>query len=53
MREKKTKEEQYMLYKILGTKIDASESEIKRQYRIMAMKFHPDRNTDEKSKEIF
>lgn len=43
------KEEQYMLYKILDVKQDADEAQIKKQYRILAMKFHPDRNHDEKS----
>ena len=42
-----------MLYKILDVKQDADEVQIKKQYRILAMKFHPDRNHDEKSKEIF
>ncbi len=33
-------------YKILGVERNASEAEIKKSYRKMAMKFHPDRNKD-------
>lgn len=41
-------------YEILGLKKDASADEIKRSYRRLAMKFHPDRNTDDaKAEEKF
>jgi len=34
-------------YKTLGVEKNASEAEIKKSYRRMAMKFHPDRNKDD------
>lgn len=42
-------------YKLLGVDKNASDAEIKKSYRRMAMKFHPDRNTDnlEQSEEKF
>jgi curved DNA-binding protein len=41
-------------YKILGVKPDASADEIKRAYRRLALKYHPDRNPgDKKAEEKF
>ena len=42
-------------YKLLSVDKNASDAEIKKAYRRMAMKFHPDRNTDnpEKAEEKF
>ncbi|PHV11102.1 molecular chaperone DnaJ [Chitinimonas sp. BJB300] len=39
------------LYEILGLNRDASEDEIKKSYRKLAMKYHPDRNPDSKDAE--
>jgi DnaJ homolog subfamily C member 3 len=41
---KQSKEKNY--YKILGLARQASKSEIKKSYRELALKWHPDKNTD-------
>ena len=33
-------------YEILGVKENASETEIKKAYRTLSLKYHPDRNSD-------
>ena len=38
-------------YEVLGVKKDADAAELKKAYRRVAMKFHPDRNPDNKEAE--
>ncbi|MBL0191770.1 MAG: DnaJ domain-containing protein [Saprospiraceae bacterium] len=38
-------------YQVLGVTKNASEAEIKKAYRATAMKYHPDRNPDDKAAE--
>lgn len=40
-------------YQILGVDRDASEKEIKRAYRMLAQKYHPDKNPDPQAEEHF
>jgi len=45
---KQSKEKNY--YKILGVPRNAKLKEIKKSYRELALKWHPDKNTDQKEK---
>ena len=40
-------------YEVFGLTESATKSEVKRQYRKLAMKFHPDRNPDPKAHKLF
>lgn len=40
-------------YEVLGVSNDASESDIKKAYRTLSLKYHPDRNPNEEAKSIF
>jgi molecular chaperone DnaJ len=40
-------------YEVLGVSNDASESDIKKAYRSLSLKYHPDRNPIEEAKSIF
>ena len=41
------------LYEIIGVDKNASSSDIKKSYRKIAMKYHPDKNPDDKEAKKF
>ena len=41
------------LYKLLGVPKDASDKDIKKAFRKLAIKYHPDKNTDPDAREKF
>lgn len=40
-------------YEILGVKADATETEIKKAYRSLSLKYHPDRNPSDEARTLF
>ncbi len=44
---KKPKEEDGHLYKVLGLEKNATQSDIKKAFRVLAMKHHPDKGGDQ------
>ena len=40
-------------YGLLGLEQKATKSDIKKNYRLLATKFHPDKNSDPKAAQIF
>ncbi len=40
-------------YKVLGVSKDATKAQIKKAYRTLAVKFHPDKNTDKDAGDRF
>src|SRR5690554_309101 len=46
-------EEQLDYYAILGLSIDATEKDINKSFRKLAVKYHPDKNPDPKATHIF